>query len=264
MIQNRDNLGITILGSGSRGNAMVLHSPTGSLLIDAGFSARQMRMRMQLAGIDEKTVSAILISHEHRDHIAGLRVTAKQLKAEIYVNSRTGEALKYKEPKLGQLNIFSVGSPFDIGEFRIEPFSIPHDANDPVGFTVQWNGRKVGIATDLGHASHLVAFQLRECDLLVLESNHDIPLLRESGRPWSLKQRILSRHGHLSNGDSMSLLKQVIHQRTRSVVLAHVSEECNQYALVEKCATACLAEIERDDIKAVVATQHDVLPTLWV
>ena len=265
MAATHTELGITVLGSGSAGNATLIQTGKEAILIDAGFSARELRRRLDMAGVDHRLIRGIILSHEHSDHVRGVRVCASQLGIPIFSNRETATALRYREKRdLGELSIFGVGSPFQVGEFAVEPFSIPHDANDPVGFVVRCAGRKVGVATDLGHASHLVCYQLRECDLLIVESNHDVRMLSSSSRPWSLKQRILGRHGHLSNQASMELLKRVIHARTRHLVLAHASQECNRYELVEAQVAQCLSELERQDIASAVARQDRPLPTIWL
>lgn len=264
MPKKPEKLGITVLGSGSRGNAIVVHTPTEALLVDAGFSARETFRRMQEAGLDHHLIKAIVVSHEHTDHIRGVRVCAKRLNVPVYSNRQTAEVLRERDEDWGQLRIFASGSAFSVGGFDVQPFSIPHDANDPVGFVVRCGDRKVGLATDLGHASHMVCYQLRGCDLLVLESNHDISLLRDSSRPWSLKQRILGRHGHLSNDDSMALLETVLDVRTRHIILAHASQECNRYELVKDCVLQRLAKLGRTDIAAHVARQEEHLPTVWL
>ncbi len=264
MIQEIAPIGVTVLGSGSRGNATVIHTHSEAILIDAGFSAREIRRRMSEAGIDESLLKAIVVSHEHGDHVRGLRVCAKQLDIPVYSNRGTADVLRDRNHAAEQLHIFASGSPFDVGTFSIEPFSIPHDANDPVGFVVRCDNRKIGIATDLGHASQLVRYQLQKCDLLMVESNHDIPMLQRSARPWRLKQRILSRHGHLSNEASMDLLKGVVDARTKHVVLAHASSECNSYDLVERNAVECLKEMGQQDIIPVVATQDHFQKTIWI
>lgn len=264
MSVNVERVGITILGSGSSGNSIVIHTERDALLIDAGFSARELRRRMASKGIDETMVRAVLVTHEHSDHVCGLRVTAKQLGLPIYANRGTAEVLRNRDDKLGSLTIFASGSSFAIGEFTIEPFTIPHDAYDPVAFVVKHGPVKVGIATDLGHVNELVSYQLRECDALVVESNHDLGMLRNSDRKWSLKQRILGRHGHLSNEDGLELLRKVMHIKTRHVVLAHASRECNDYGLVEQGLRRCLAELGREDIAWQIATQDEGAQTIWV
>lgn len=259
-----ERVGITILGSGSNGNAIAIHSARETLLVDAGFSARELRRRMEASGVDERSVRAVLVTHEHSDHVKGLRVLAEQLAVPIYANRGTAEVLRSRDTKLGKLVIFAPGSPFSVGEFLVEPFTIPHDAYDPVAFVVKHGPVKLGIATDLGHVNHLVSHQLQACDALVLESNHDLEMLRNSDRSWSLKQRIIGRHGHLSNEAGLDLLRQVLHERTRHIVLAHASRECNDYGLVETGLRRCLAELGREDIDWQVATQDEGARTVWV
>jgi len=257
-------LGITVLGSGSRGNALVVHAADGAVLLDAGFSARELAERLERAGLAPASLSAVVISHEHVDHVRGLRVFAERHGLPVFANRGTAMVLRNRDARLGQLRLFAAGNPFQIGPFTIHPFSIPHDANDPVAFVLQAHDRRVGIATDLGHVNHLVEHQLRECDALILESNHDVALLGNSQRPWALKQRILGRHGHLSNDACMELLRAVVHERTRHVVMAHASEECNRYELVAKAAINCLTGLGRADIVAHVARQDEPLPTFWI
>lgn len=264
MSDRSPSLGVTILGSGSRGNALVLHTAGGAVLLDAGFSARELAQRLALAGLEPTALSAIVISHEHADHVKGLRVFAERYGLPVFANRGTAAVLKSRDRQLGPLRLFAAGNPFQVGPFTIYPFSIPHDANDPVAFVVQTPERRVGIATDLGHVNHLVTHQLRECDLLVLESNHDLTMLGNSQRPWALKQRILSRHGHLSNAACMDLLRTVVHSRTRHVVLAHASSDCNCHELVAKAVAECLTSLGRTDIGAHIARQDEPLPTLWV
>jgi len=257
-------LGLTVLGSGSRGNAIVLHSDSGAVLIDAGFSGIETRRRLEAVGIDEGAISAILVSHEHGDHVSGLRVLANRWDIPAYANRLTAEAVRASRHTFDRWNLFTNGAEFAVGDFRITPFAIPHDAIDPVAFVIRNGDHKIGIATDLGHVGHLVSHQLRECDALIIETNHDIAMLRDSSRPWSLKQRIMGKHGHLSNDAGMQLLRQTLHQRTQHVVLAHASEECNDYDLVGECAFRCLAELERGDLTPTVARQDGPLETLWL
>lgn len=257
-------LGITVLGSGSSGNAMVVHTPREGLLIDAGFSARELRRRLDHAGLDPGLLEAVLVSHEHADHVKGLRVFARQFALPIYANRRTADALRHRDAKLGSMTIFAAGTAFRVGAFTVEPFSIPHDANDPVAFVIRSGRAKIGIATDLGHVNNLVAYQLRECHILVLESNHDRIMLGNSTRPWALKQRIQGRHGHLSNDSCVDLLRRVLHAETRHVILAHASQECNCYDLVRKESEALLRELQRPDVNLHVAVQDKPLPTLWL
>ena len=256
--------GITVLGSGSKGNSIVIHGKDGAILLDVGFSLRETRRRMAAAGVDDNALSAILVSHEHTDHTKGLRVAANHYRIPVYCNRGTGEILKQREVEPERLHLFATGNAFRVNEFTVEPFSLPHDAMDPVGFTVRSNGCKLGVVTDLGHVSHMVCHHLRECDILVVESNHDMEMLNQSSRPWSLKQRIVSRHGHLSNQAGMELLKQILHERTRHVILAHASQDCNRYELAEACGAETLSACARTDIQLQVARQDLGLASVWV
>jgi len=257
-------IGITILGSGSRGNAIVVHTESQGILIDAGFSARELDRRLQQVGIDPAMLAAILVSHEHTDHVRGLRVFAGRLGLPIYANRGTAAVLRHRDARLGQFTIFAAGNPFHVQPFTIHPFSIPHDANDPVAFVIELGDQRIGVATDLGHVNHLIAHQLRQCDGLVLEANHDLTMLGNSNRPWSLKQRIMSRHGHLSNEACVQLLQTVIDARTRHVFMAHASAECNCYDLVARTVADGLLTIGRNDIDTHIAVQDTPLPTVWI
>ena len=257
-------IGVTILGSGSRGNCLVVRAADGAVLVDAGFSAKEIRRRLRVAQVDETLIRAILVSHEHDDHVRGLDVLGRQLDVPVFANRMTIEAVRDRTGLRTSVHVFASGSAFAVEGMSVDPFSIPHDAIDPVGFVVECQGRRIGIATDLGHVSHLTRNRLRDCDLLVVESNHDIAMLRDSRRPWSIKQRILSRHGHLSNEASMDLVREIVCERTRHLVLAHASQECNRYELVQEKATECLSELGRPDIEPQVARQADSLPTLWL
>jgi phosphoribosyl 1,2-cyclic phosphodiesterase len=264
MSESSPALGITVLGSGSRGNALVVHGAGTAVLLDAGFSARELEQRLEQSGLAPTALQAIIVSHEHADHVRGLRVFAERYSLPVFANRGTAMVLRQRDAHLGQLRLFAAGNPFEVGPFSVYPFSIPHDANDPVAFVLQTGARRIGIATDLGHVNHLVTHQLRECDALILESNHDLELLGSSTRPWALKQRILSRHGHLSNAACMELLGAVVHARTRHVVMAHASTECNRYELVTKLVGDCLLRLGRTDITAHVARQDAPLPTFWL
>jgi len=264
MADTTTRLGITVLGSGSRGNAIVVHTENEALLIDAGFSARELRARMRQAEIDPSLITAILVTHEHADHVKGLRVFSSQFGLPVYANRATADILRRRDTKLGAMTLFAAGTRFRVGNFAVEPFSIPHDANDPVAFVLRFQSSKIGIATDLGHANSLVTYQLRGCHALVLESNHDPTMLGNSKRPWSLKQRIMSRHGHLSNASCRDLLRDVLDEETRHVVLAHASQDCNCYDLVREETRTCLHDMGRPDIGLHVAIQDKPLPTLWL
>jgi phosphoribosyl 1,2-cyclic phosphodiesterase len=256
-------LAITVLGSGSRGNAMVIHDGSDGILVDAGFSAVDLRRRLARAGIAEGMLRGIIITHEHDDHIKGVRVLSQQLSLPVFATGETSRALRGGDPKLGPLRVFAAGQQFDLAGFTIRSFSIPHDAADPIGLVIVRNGIRAAVATDLGHVTRLVEQHLRECDILLLESNHDIKMVYDSARPMYVKQRILGNNGHLCNKVAMELLAKVLHPKTRHLILGHISGECNTHGLVEQCARECLEQLKRDDLKARIALQNDVLETLW-
>lgn len=263
MIYSPSSIGITILGSGSRGNAMLIHSDGAGILIDAGFSLRELQRRLRAVNLTDISLQGIVISHEHRDHVSGLRVCANHFQTPIFTTRRCAEALRQQDPKLGHLSLFAAGSSFAIGAFQIEPFSVPHDANDPVAFIIRHGNCKIGVATDLGYAGQTVEYMLRQCNTIVLESNHDMNMLAAAKRPWPLKQRIMGRHGHLSNENSAELLKKVVDQNTSHVILAHISQECNQPELAENTVRKGLSQINRDDVKLIVTSQEKPTKTVW-
>ena len=261
---NADNVGITVLGSGSGGNCTIIQYGNTAIMVDAGFSAKETKQRMMLAGLEGLQISAILVTHEHDDHIKGLRVCSNALDAPIFASMQCAQTMRHKDERLRQMATFAPGASFDIGSITVCPFSIPHDACDPVAFSFICGNRKIAVATDIGYASSMVEYQLRECSAMVLESNHDINMLAASSRPWNLKQRILGRQGHLSNDASAQLLADVADDCTKHVILAHISRECNQDELALDKAKECINAIDRQDITLQVAQQNCPLPTLWL
>ena len=220
---------LTILGSGSAGNCAYLETDQVRLLIDAGLSARQIRQRMATVARAPETLTGILITHEHSDHIAGLTGLAAQLDVPIYCNRLTKQAIEAQLKIQIKAQIFATGGSFEIGDVAVETFSIPHDAYDPVGFLVRTVAGNIGFLTDLGHATKLVVERIRPANVLLLESNHDVKMLQDDPRrPWSLKQRILSRHGHLSNESAADVAEQILSSALRRLYLGHLSRDCNR------------------------------------
>jgi len=258
------SLGITVLGSGSRGNSILLHSADEGILVDAGFSRKEIIARMHKSNLSPEIVKAILISHEHGDHISGVKILADSLGIPAYGTSETLKHL-HSHGKLGRyVKVFESGSVFSIGSFEVRPFSVPHDAADPVGFVVTYQGIKVGIATDMGHLSALCLKRLSGCDVLIIESNHDVEMQKNSERAMHLKRRVLGKHGHLNNDDAMSALPHLISTNTRLLCLSHLSTECNSPELVRKLAEKKLAELNRSDILLSITDQMTPLPTVWM
>ena len=236
-------LRICVLASGSSGNCTFVTSDKTSFLVDAGLSARETGARLCGVGMDLSTVSAICVTHEHSDHRGSLRAVHRKTGAALYANAPTIQALE-KDPKLHSLpwNVFTTGQPFTINDIKVEPFSVPHDSYDPVGFIVSSDGATAGIVTDMGMATGLIRERLKTCSVLVLESNHDEEMLRESKRPWPLKQRILGRQGHFSNRQTAEMLQEISGPQLQSVLLAHLSSDCNDPALALRTAQAALKE----------------------
>lgn len=236
-------LQFSVLASGSSGNCTWLASESTGILIDAGLSARQIANRLAEAGGCMEQVQAVCVSHEHQDHTVGLRVLHKRHGIPLYANAGTVDALS-REPQLAALpwKLFSTGYAFTVGDLSIEPFSVPHDALDPVGFVIACGTLRVGVVTDMGMATALIRERLRHCQAIVIESNHDEVLLQNADRPWSLKQRIRGRQGHLSNQAAANLLKEISSPVLRHVFLAHLSEDCNRQDLALDSATRALAE----------------------
>ena len=253
------NMRITILGSGSRGNCTIVETENHAVMIDAGFSGKQTTVRMEKAGIDRDKLDGLLISHEHTDHISGARVIGNRWNVPVFANRGTARVLKDRNKDPDQFFLFMTGSPFTVGDIKVTPFSVPHDAEDPVAFVLEAEGKRVAIATDLGLSNRLLAHQIKGCEVLVIESNYDFSLLQESKRPWNLRQRVVSRIGHLSNVDAVNLLKETVKDSTQLVVMAHVSKDCNKYDIVKDNAYAALQEINQHErVQLHVATQDDI------
>ena len=225
MLPSPPQLRVCVLASGSSGNCIHVETPTTALLIDAGLSARETLRRMALAGLDPARIQAICITHEHSDHVAGLRNLSKKLNARLYANSETARHIRNGDGL--PWNLFTSGSSFAVGDIDLLPFPLPHDAYDPVGFVLTSGASRLGIATDLGIATSVARERLRGCQLVILEANHDEDLVHSCTRPWSLKQRILGRQGHLSNEMAAALLADIAGDTLRQVFLAHLSRECN-------------------------------------
>ncbi|HTD85876.1 MAG TPA: MBL fold metallo-hydrolase [Candidatus Binatia bacterium] len=220
---------MTILGSGSNGNCTYLETEETRLLIDAGLSGRQVRQRMLTIGRAPEDLDGILITHEHTDHINGLVVLAAKLGIPVYCNRLTREAIEATTESPMSFHIFETGSRFAVGDVEVETFSVPHDAYDPVGFLIHTHAGRIGFLTDLGYATKLIIQRVRTANVLLLETNHDLKLLQDNPhRPWSVKQRILSRHGHLSNDAAADLAEQIVSADLNRVYLGHLSSDCNR------------------------------------
>ena len=274
----------TILGSGSSGNCAYVETETSRVLVDAGFTPRQIRQRLATIGRTPENLSAILITHEHSDHISGLFGLAEKLKIPIYCNRDTQEAIAWalkerwngrREPLFDGLEktasdfiaklewrLFRTGDRFELDDLLVETFPIPHDAQDPVGFLLRTAAGNLGFVTDLGHMTKLVIERVRAANVLVLESNHDVKMLQDSRRSWSLKQRILGRHGHLSNEAAAEAAVEIMSADLKHLYLAHLSRECNQPELALRVMAARLAQIGANHVQVQLAAQNVPCQTL--
>lgn len=218
---------LCVLASGSKGNAIYVSNSRTAILIDAGLSGIELERRLRSIGTGAEALDAIVVSHEHTDHIQSVGVLSRRFQLPVYINEPTLTAAQTELGAIQETIGFQSGAAFDIGSLTIHPFPVSHDAADPVGFTIQDGSAKVGIATDLGVATESVCHSLKGCQLVVLEANHDIKMLEEGPYPWELKQRIQSNLGHLSNEASRDLLSKVASSQLEHVILAHISETNN-------------------------------------
>src|SRR5499427_2239698 len=238
---------ITVLASGSNGNCTLISSSTTRLLVDAGLSCRELLRRLSKCGERPNSIDAILITHEHTDHVSGLRVLAKKLKVPVYITGPTYETYRRttrdaagNRVQLEQREEFHSGRAFQIGDVKVTPFTIPHDAVDPVGFTFCSEGIKVAVCTDLGYMPASVRHHIRGCHVLMIESNHDLEMLRGGPYPWSVKQRVMSRVGHLSNDSLADFFSTDYDGGAAFLVLAHLSEANNHPELALQSAERAL------------------------
>jgi phosphoribosyl 1,2-cyclic phosphodiesterase len=304
---------MTVLASGSKGNSTVVATSRTRILVDAGLSCREILKRMHTAGEDPRSLDAILITHEHQDHVQGVAVLARKLGIPVYFTEMTHRAwLRWMHPRKrmtytdwlrqrqqvaadGKANVpladsagesdtglcedpaaeerdpaelpsvayFEAGKHFAVGDIDVEPFTIPHDAADPVGFVFEGDGVRIGLATDLGYMPANARQALRRCDVLLLESNHDTEMLRDGPYPWSVKQRVMSRVGHLSNEAAAEFLERNYDGQATYVILAHLSESNNLPALARVSAERALYDrISLLANKILLAEQGQPLPTI--
>lgn len=256
---------VSVLGSGSRGNAILVDADGSRILVDAGFSARDLARRMALVSVDPDSLDGIVITHEHSDHTRGMGVFARRHGTPLYLTKGTRAACAELLRGAETVIPYRAGVPFLLGPFRIEPFLTVHDAREPVGVAVvhEVSGARLGVATDLGRPTAGIRHALARCDVLVLEANHDEVLLQAASYPWSVKSRISSSHGHLSNRAAAQFAVELCHDGLLAVVLAHLSAESNRPEVARQVVARALGQAGFKGILE-VAPQDEPLPFLDV
>jgi phosphoribosyl 1,2-cyclic phosphodiesterase len=219
--------GFCPLASGSKGNALFLGSQNTKILIDAGISTKSLIEKLSQIQVSLDEIDAILISHDHSDHISGLKTLAIKQGIPVLANAETAKGICSALGACPKFKIFETGETFEFEDLKIHPFSIQHDTVDPVAFTLEVDQIRLGVCADLGFATSLVKNRLQGCDYLYLEANHEPAMVHASSRPLIYKQRVLSRNGHLSNEECANLLADIVHPELKHVYLAHLSSECN-------------------------------------
>lgn len=260
---------LTMLGSGSAGNSALIATDHCRILVDGGLSARQLALRLELCGVMPNELDGVLLTHEHGDHVCGLEVLCRKFQIPIYCNALTAEAIRYPASAgLGEhrnWRIFRTGASFSICDITVESFSVPHDAVEPVGYTFHAGRHALGYITDLGHATRLTIERLRHVQTLVIETNHDEKMLQsDPHRPWPVKQRIQSRHGHLSNAAAAAVVAQLLPGKIERVVLGHLSRDCNSPDLAAGTVRAELEKCGRRDLEIFCAAQGEISPRFAV
>jgi phosphoribosyl 1,2-cyclic phosphodiesterase len=251
--KKKNILSVSILASGSKGNAIRISDGQTSILLDAGLSGIEIERRLKNADHGIDNIDAILVSHEHSDHVKGVGILARRFKLPVYISAETQKASVHLLGSLPETVHFQCGHAFNINTLAVRPFSLSHDAADPAGFTISKDNIKIGIATDLGIATTMVKSHLKGCNALIIEANHDPDMLIKGPYPWPLKQRVKGRTGHLSNSESGLLIKELLHEKLTCVILAHLSETNNT---PEKALNEVGQALQQARTKLFVATQN--------
>ena len=250
-----------MLGSGSAGNSALVATDHCKILVDGGLSARQLVLRLAQCSVTPDQVDGVLLTHEHGDHVCGLEVLCRKFDVPIYCNALTAEAIRC-DGLFGRhrnWRIFRTGSAFSICDVTVQTFPVPHDAVDPLGFAFHAGSGGLGFITDLGYATKMLIERLREVQTLVIETNHDEKLLQnDPHRPWPVKQRIQSRHGHLSNAAAAGVIEELLGGKIERVVLGHLSRDCNTPELALGAVRALLARCGNTDIEVHCAAQSEI------
>lgn len=247
-------LKICVLASSSSGNATFVSTEKTRILVDAGLSKKEVFARLASIGEDAQELDAIVITHEHTDHVCGLVPLARALKIPVYLTHLTAPTIDWNDCQ-PRIETFQAGMAISIGDLTLDSFTIPHDAIDPVGFIVRSNGIKAAIVTDLGYMPDSIKWHIRGADVLILEANHDLEMLKVGPYPWSVKQRVMGRRGHLSNDVVSRYIAEDLDSSTSLLVLGHLSEHNNHPEIVRLVATQAL-DNRSLSTRLVVAAPH--------
>lgn len=243
-----DALRFRLLGSGSSGNATLVESGSTRILLDAGLGPRKLVECLELAGVAPDSLDAIILSHEHGDHSRGVASLSRRFGIQVAGTRGTQTAMAFGDAKIAGYTALGTSHPLRIGALSVTGVSIPHDAAEPIAFVVSTRGASFGHATDLGHIDRGLVAAFRRCDALLLESNYDSVMLREGPYPWSLKERILSPMGHISNADVARYITRGLGPDCRTLVLAHLSRKNNHPEVARMSAEQALNQVHRDDV----------------
>jgi phosphoribosyl 1,2-cyclic phosphodiesterase len=258
----RRPLRLSVLGSGSKGNAVVVEAGGRRLLVDVGFSFRELRRRLAHVGLTPEDVDAVVLTHEHGDHVRGLQRFCRRRPVPVFATEGTRRGLSAGAEAAARLRACRSGVPFEAAGFLVEVFTVPHDAREPVGVVVEDpGGARVGLVADLGCRSRLAWSRLAGVHALLLETNHDLEMLRNGPYPWALKQRVAGRHGHLSNSEAAQGLPELVHDGLAHVVLYHLSQINNLPGLA---AAAVGEELARLRARAEMTISGQDEPTPWL
>ena len=252
-----------MLGSGSGGNSALVATDHCKILVDGGLSARQLVLRLAERGVAPEQLDGVLLTHEHTDHICGLEVLSRKFDVPVFCNRLTAEALRCNGllDRHRNWRIFATGSEFSIYDITVQTFPVPHDAVDPIGFAFYAGSSGLGFITDLGYATKMIIERLRQVQTLVIETNHDEKLLQnDAHRPWPVKQRIQSRHGHLSNAAAATVIEELLSGKIERVVLGHLSRDCNTPELALAAVRGSLAKCGKIDMEVYCASQYEISP----
>lgn len=250
---------IAVLASGSSGNAILVSSDSTSVLVDAGISARRVTRAVEALGVLPESIDAVLVTHEHSDHVGGLATLTRRLGLPVVASPGTHAAIRLRIPDAGASVEAEAGREYLIGDLAITPFATSHDSAEPLGFTISDGESRTAVATDLGVVGRNVRRHLLDADCAILEFNHDERMLLDSPYPWHLKQRILSNVGHLSNASAANELVRAGDAPLSLLILAHLSGENNEAGLAREAAARALERAGRSDVRVLVAHQSEIL-----